>query len=76
MKIYENIYFDICLICFMSEYSAFATFEGCWGVQHSDVLRGFRLDLAIPGGLRSAKLSALSKAAGGSSGVGGYADSY
>ena len=29
---------------------AVATFEGCWGVQHSDALRGLRLDIAIPGG--------------------------
>ena len=51
-----------------------ATFEGCWGVQRSDVLRRFRLDLAIPEGLRSAKLSPLSEAAGGPSGAKHHAD--
>ena len=54
---------------------AVGTFEGCWGAQHSEVIRGLRLDLTIPGRLRSAKLSPLSRAAGGSSGVTCYADS-
>ena len=45
------------------------TFEDLWAhrrlvVQRSDVLRKLRLDLAIPGGLRSAKLLPLSRAAG------------
>ena len=52
-----------------------ATFEGCWGVQRSEAPPRFRLDLAIPGWLRSAKLSPLSRAAGGPSGVTSYGDS-
>ena len=53
-----------------------ATFEGCWRVQRGDVLRRLILNLAMPGGgLRSAKLSPLSRAALGPSGVTFYASS-
>ena len=40
-----------------------ATFECCWWVQRSEAPRRPERDLAEPGGLRSAKLSPLSRAA-------------
>eukprot|EP00959_Pyramimonas_sp_CCMP1952_P347454 7277375-Pyramimonas_sp.AAC.1 len=43
-------------ICDMLE-----TFEGCWGVQRSTVLRRSKLGLAILGVLRTAKLSTLAR---------------
>eukprot|EP00959_Pyramimonas_sp_CCMP1952_P288308 6028965-Pyramimonas_sp.AAC.1 len=52
-----------------------ATFEACCGVQHSDVLRKIKWDLAIPSGQRSAKLSPLPRPAGGSSTVTSDAES-
>eukprot|EP00959_Pyramimonas_sp_CCMP1952_P052548 1098589-Pyramimonas_sp.AAC.1 len=51
-----------------------ATCEGCWWVLGSGAPRGPERDLAVPGGLRSAKLSPLSKAAGVSCGVRHRAD--
>ena len=50
--------------------ATFATFEGCWEAQRSGALRRFRLDLAIPEGLRSARLPPFSRAAGKVSGIG------
>eukprot|EP00959_Pyramimonas_sp_CCMP1952_P158358 3311816-Pyramimonas_sp.AAC.1 len=46
-----------------------ATFGGCWWIQRGGVIRESEWDLASPGGLRCAKLSPRSWAAGGSSGV-------
>ena len=51
-----------------------AAFVDRWDVQRSGVVRASEWDLAVPGGLRTAKLSPLSRAAGGSSGVTPYAD--
>eukprot|EP00959_Pyramimonas_sp_CCMP1952_P150535 3150469-Pyramimonas_sp.AAC.1 len=45
-----------------------AAFEGCWWVLLSEAPHGSERDLAVPEGLRSAKLSPLSRAAGGSCG--------
>eukprot|EP00959_Pyramimonas_sp_CCMP1952_P251269 5251474-Pyramimonas_sp.AAC.1 len=42
-----------------------ATFEGCWGGASTvGTHGGFKLNLAIPGGLRYVKLSPLSSPAG------------
>ena len=50
-----------------------ATFVGSWEVQRSGVLRISEWDLAVPGGLRSAKLRPLSWAPGRSSALVSYA---
>eukprot|EP00959_Pyramimonas_sp_CCMP1952_P015176 321186-Pyramimonas_sp.AAC.1 len=42
-----------------------AAVAACWGAEHNDATRIFKLDLAVPGGLRSVKLSPLSRPACG-----------
>ena len=56
--------------------AAVATFAGSWEAQRRGVLWGSLRDLAVPWGLRSAKLSQLSWAPGRPSGVVSYADDH